>query len=112
MTICSHALDKNLLPFIYNKITHTEACYSRTACYVWIEKGAFTPKASRWKVDGRQSSSVSVLLPTCGPKRVAVKQESIPWQSFVFDADIGHPRFETPRSAPLARGLGDGDFHF
>ena len=32
MTICSHVLKKNLFPFIYNKITHTEACYSRTAC--------------------------------------------------------------------------------
>jgi hypothetical protein len=38
--------------------------YLTTSCYCLIEKGAFTPKAPRWKVDGRQSSSVSVLLPT------------------------------------------------
>jgi hypothetical protein len=41
-------------------------CYLTTSCYGWIEKGVFTPKAPRWKVDGRQSSSVSVLLPTGG----------------------------------------------
>jgi hypothetical protein len=34
-----------------------------------------------------------------------VKQESIPWQSFVFDAGIGHSRFETPRSALVAQAF-------
>jgi hypothetical protein len=103
---------KNLFAFVYNKITPTEACYSRTACYVWIEKGAFTPKASRWKVDGRQSSSVSVLLPTCGPQKGRSEAGIDSVAEFRGVMQQGHPRFETPRSAPLARGLGDGDFHF
>jgi hypothetical protein len=34
MAIRSHALKKNIFPFIYNKITHNGACYWRTACYV------------------------------------------------------------------------------
>jgi hypothetical protein len=43
----------------------------------------------------RQSSSISVLLPTVaftapsvseGERLIAVQQESIPWQSFVVDA--------------------------
>jgi len=62
MTICSHALKKNLLPFIYNKITDIEACYSRSACYVWIEKGVFTD--DRFTVVNHRPGTV--------------KQESIP----------------------------------
>src|SRR6266436_779417 len=53
------------------------------------------------------------------PARVSVKQESIPWQSFVFDA----VRSSTIRNTSLGpcstgipacvlQGLGDGDFHF
>src|SRR6516162_6049454 len=33
-------------------------CYLTNACYAEIEKGVFTPKTPRWKVAGRQSSSV------------------------------------------------------
>jgi hypothetical protein len=65
----------------------------------------------------RQSSSVSVLLPTGCPKRVTVKQESIPWQSFVFDAvrsctirntSLGPCTTGIP--ACVLQGLGGGDF--
>src|SRR5713226_3173173 len=45
------------------------------------------------KVAGRQSSSVSVLLPLDSQER-----ESIPWQSFV-----AYLRFETPRPASFER---------
>src|ERR1700686_1167427 len=71
--------------FILLSITYINPViyYLTTSCYCWIEKGAFTPKAPRWKVDGRQSSSVSVLLPIGCPQKVTVKQESIPRQSFV-----------------------------
>ena len=63
-----------------------------------LRRGLSHPKLPRWKVAGRQSSSVSVLLPTVvsrccySPKRkrggrlVAVKQESIPGRVLWPDA--------------------------
>jgi hypothetical protein len=44
-----------------------------------------------------------------GLEGVPVKQESIPWQSVVFDR-YGHSRFETLRSVPSKGGPGDDDF--
>ena len=38
-----------------------------------------------------------------------VKQESIPWQSFVFDA-VGSSTIRNTSLGPLKRGLGDDDF--
>ena len=76
-------------------------------CYCLIEKGAFTPKAPRWKVDGRQSSSVSVLLPTGCPKRVAVKQESIPGRVSWFTSTIRNTSL-----GPLKKGAGRWRFSF
>src|ERR1700676_4805126 len=55
---------KIYLPCIFKDIAAFYDNLFDTLCYCQVEKGAFTPKAPRWKVDGRQSSSVSVLLPT------------------------------------------------
>ena len=59
-----HGPSDSEFPFSFNNIAASNDNLFDTLCYCRIEKGAFTPKASRWKVDGRQSSSVSVLLPT------------------------------------------------
>ena len=46
------------------------------------------------------------------PARVSVKQESIPWQSFVFDAVRSSTIRNTSLGPPQKGGLGDGDFDF
>src|SRR6202011_1775621 len=76
--------------------------YLTTSCYCWIEKGAFAPKAPRWKVAGRQSSSVSVLLPT-GARKGFSEAGIDSVAEFRGLMQLGHPRFETPRSAPVGQ---------
>jgi hypothetical protein len=49
-------------------------------------------------VHGLSNSCFPFITPSVSEGTAAVKQESIPWQSFVFDA-AWSSRFETPRSA-------------
>jgi hypothetical protein len=98
------SLSQTFVAFIFNHISNFETCHLTIECYPWIEKGAFTPKAPRWKVDGRQSSSVSVLLPTGarkGDREAGIDSTA----EFPGLMPFGHPRFETPRSAPAPQAF-------
>ena len=61
--------------------------FNTLVCYCWIEKEAFAPRASRWKIAGAGNHrQFRCYCPLVAVTTVTVKQESIPWQSFVFDA--------------------------
>ena len=75
-----------------------------------MEKGAFT-KRPRWKVAGRQSSSVSVLLPTVALTGYgAAGIDSV--AEFRFDAVQVITIRNTSLGPPQKGGLGDDDFNF
>jgi hypothetical protein len=52
------------------------------------------------------------ITPSVSEGTAAVKQESIPWQSFVFDAAWSSTIRNTSLGPCVFQGLGDGDFNF
>jgi hypothetical protein len=61
--------NKNILTFISNNITVSEGLIPHTCLLFCNREGRSAPETPRWKVAGRQSSSVSVLLPIGAAKR-------------------------------------------
>ena len=55
---------KSIFTFIYNHIRNPRSRKPHTRLLFCNREGRSTPETPRWKVAGRQSSSVSVLLPT------------------------------------------------
>jgi hypothetical protein len=83
---------KTIFAFLYKQLRNLRPRKPHTRLLFCNREGRSTPETPRWKVAGRQSSSVSVLLPTGaglapsvseGERFASVQQESIPWQSFV-----------------------------
>src|SRR2546425_619513 len=85
---------------------------------VEVEKGASHRKRPRWKVAGRQSSSVSVLLPTgalkkglhpgCPDRKVSLIWVTVSGNRFLAEFRRATEyrmtlRIETPRSAPPSK---------
>src|SRR5215472_2262021 len=89
--------NKNLLRVFTITYSHSTFGTRRSVCYSEGEKGAFALEAPRSKIAGRQSSSVSVLLPTVACRGGAAGIDS--WQSCgcLTDLSFGRPQCETSR---------------
>src|ERR1700684_3845763 len=97
------SLNKNFLAFIFKYIRHIEKLPFDNRMVLLNREGSFNteslPDGKLLASNHRQFRWYCPLGPSQpkrkrGGKLVSVKQESIPWQSFVVLMQYGHPRFE------------------
>src|SRR5260370_38880398 len=101
-----HALTKSLFEFIFNHIHYSENLELDTLMLLLNREGSFRTEGSPME-SCRPAIIVSFGVTAHWlPKRVTVKQESIPWQSFVFGAVWSFTIRNTSLGPPQKGGTG------
>ena len=114
-----HGSTRSSFLFVYNNIIKSGNLLLDDRMLLFNREGSFrtesVPDGKLLASNHRQFRCYCPLWPS----RVMVQQESIPWQSFVFDASLVITIRNTSLGpcttgipARVFKGLGDGDFHF
>src|SRR6266478_976342 len=107
-----HAPSNSLFSFIFKHIHHSKNLQLDTLMLLLNREGSFrTESVPDGKLPAGNHRQFRCYCPLA-PARVSVKQESIPWQSFVFDAVRSSTIRNTSLGPPQKGGLGDDDFQF